>query len=109
MKRGHNPIALLFITATAWSAASAFAADPTPHIDQRAVNQQERVLNGEASGALTNREAAHLDARESKLQGDIAAAKADGKVTAGERTHLRREENRDSRAIYRKKHNLRTR
>jgi uncharacterized membrane protein YebE (DUF533 family) len=79
----------------------------TPRINQRQQNQQQRIDQGVQSGALTARETRTLDARENKIAADKAAAKADGNVTAAERAKLHGEERRTSRAIYRKKHNLR--
>ena len=89
-------------------AAPAFAQTATPGIDQRGANQEKRIEQGEKSGALTQREAANLEKRETKLANDKAAAAADGKVTKAERRKLNREANRDSKAIYKKKHNART-
>jgi hypothetical protein len=91
--------------------ASAFAQAPatpdataTPKIDQRQVNQQKRIDQGVASGALTSKETAKLEKREGKIASNEAAAKADGKVTKAERAKLTREENRASKAIYKQKH-----
>ncbi|MGZ5819171.1 MAG: hypothetical protein ACXWJD_10535 [Burkholderiaceae bacterium] len=89
-------------------AVSAFAQTNTPNIDKRQENQQQRIDNGVKSGALTAKETNNLDKREAKLEADKQAAKADGKVTPKERRKLKREENRDSKAIYKKKHNART-
>ena len=90
-------------------AVSAFAQSAsTPKIDQRQENQQKRIDNGVASGALTAKETANLEKREIKIEGDKEAAKADGKVTAAEHRKLTREQNRTSRAIHRKKHNEKT-
>ena len=80
----------------------------TPVIDKRVANQEKRIAEGQASGQLTNKEAANLDKREAKLNNDIAKAKSDGTVTKAERKKLRHEENRDSRKIARKKHNDKT-
>jgi hypothetical protein len=76
----------------------------TSRIDQRQVNQERRVEQGEKSGSLTPKEAARLDKRESKIEADKVAAKSDGKVTKSERRKLRHEENHASRAIHRQKH-----
>lgn len=76
----------------------------TPHLDQRQANQEKRIDQGVASGQLTSKEAEHLEKREAKLESDKQAAKADGKVTAQERKQLHREADRDSRAIFRQKH-----
>ena len=77
----------------------------TPVIDKREANQQQRIEQGEKSGALTNKEANHLEKREGKLSADEAAAKADGKLTGKERAELKREANQNSRAIEKEKHN----
>jgi Skp family chaperone for outer membrane proteins len=84
----------------------AFAQSPTatPGLDQRQANQEKRIEQGVKSGQLTKREAARLEKREGKLEADKQAAKADGKVTKAERRKLNREADRDSRAIYRQKH-----
>ena len=80
----------------------------TPNLDNRVVNQQKRIDQGVASGQLTAKETNRLDKREAKLAADVTAAKADGKVTRAERRRLQREANRDSKKIYRLKHNRRT-
>lgn len=85
--------------------APVVAKDPlaTPKIDQRQANQQKRIDQGVASGALTPKETAKLEKREAKIEADKAVAKADGKVTRAERRKLKREENRASGAIKRQK------
>lgn len=80
----------------------------TPNIDQRQENQQKRIEKGVQSGALTAKETQRLETSEAKLATDQQAAKADGTVTRAERRKLRHEENKSSRAIYRKKHNDKT-
>lgn len=90
-------------------AAPVFAQNTnTPKIDQRQENQQNRIANGIKSGELTAKETQNLEKRETRIEADKQAAKADGKVTAAERRKLKREENKASRAIYRKKHNNKT-
>lgn len=96
------------IGALALMSSVAFSQVATPHIDQRQINQEKRIDQGENSGALTQREATTLDKREEKIADNKAAAKSDGTVTPAERAKLRGEERRTSRAIYRKKHNERT-
>jgi hypothetical protein len=76
----------------------------TPRIDKRLDNQEQRIDAGEASGRLTEREGNRLEARHDKVEADVAAAKSDGVVTKGERKDLHQEVNRNSRAIYRQKH-----
>jgi hypothetical protein len=75
---------------------------------QRNVNQQQRIQNGMENGSLTNREAGRLEAGQARTDRKIANAAADGHVGAGEQARIQRAENRDSRQIRRKKHNLRT-
>ena len=82
-----------------------FAQTATPRIDAREQHQQQRIANGVASGQLTAKETQNLEARETRLQANEQADKADGVVSGKERRQLKREENRDSRAIARKKHN----
>ena len=81
--------------------------DPTatPKIDQRQVNQEKRIEQGVATGALIPKETANLQKREAKIAKHKAVAKSDGKVTRAERSKLKREQNRASAAIKRKKHN----
>jgi len=103
----------LTIGATAFAQTTApapVAKDPTatPNLDKREAKQQKRIDQGVASGQLTAKETNRLDKREAKLAADEAAAKADGKVTPAERRKLQREANRDSKAIYQKKHNKQT-
>jgi hypothetical protein len=75
------------------------------HVERRAERQQKRIDQGVASGKMTPQEAANAERRQAKLQGDIAKAEADGKITKKEHAKLSVEENRNSRKIYRKKHN----
>ncbi|MEI8169069.1 MAG: hypothetical protein WCG50_05310 [Rhodoferax sp.] len=79
-------------------------ATATPGLDQRQANQEKRIEQGVASGQLNKKETMRLEKREAKLQADKLLAKADGKVTPQERKKLQREANRDSKAIYKQKH-----
>ena len=101
-------LAAFMVPAFAQTTAPASPGTNTPKIDARAANQEKRIAEGQASGQLTNKEAANLEKREAKLNNDIAKAKSDGKVTKAERKKLTREENRDSRKIAKKKHNAKT-
>jgi hypothetical protein len=101
-----NRLLTVLVLAAAGSAAFAQGAPApqTPRIDQREENQQNRIDQGAASGQLNAKEAARMEGREAKLNANEAAAKADGKVTRAERMRLHREAERNSRAIYRQKH-----
>lgn len=104
----HSLIAAMAVSAggAAFAQAPAAPKDPvaTPKVDQRQTNQQKRIDQGVASGALTTQEAANLQKREAKIEADKQAARADGTVTPAERRKLQREENRASAAIRRQKH-----
>jgi hypothetical protein len=76
---------------------------------QRNINQQQRIEQGVKSGSLTNREAAKLErgqARDSALE---ARAGADGKVGPHEQNRIQRNENKQSRRIYKEKHDPQSR
>jgi len=72
---------------------------------QRNVNQQQRVQNGMDNGSLTNREAGSLERGQAHVDRREANAAASGHVSAREQRGIQRSENRQSRRIYRKKHN----
>ncbi|MBL8310202.1 MAG: hypothetical protein JNL19_07260 [Burkholderiales bacterium] len=97
-------IRTLIAAAVATLAVSAFAQTNTPVADQRQANQAARIQNGKASGALSKREAARMEAGQAKVAGMKAGAKADGKVTRAERRAIQKEQNKQSRRIYRQKH-----
>ena len=96
-------IACMFVVATA------FAADNDPGIQQREVNQQNRINQGIQSGQLTPGEAGKLEAQQARIKQREArmAARDNGNLTARDKAKLTREQNRASKNIYRKKHNNR--
>jgi hypothetical protein len=49
-----------------------------------------------------------LEAEQRKIAREKRAAKADGVITPAERAKIRHDQNKASRDIYRKKHNVRT-
>lgn len=85
------------------SAASALA-QSTPGVDRREHRQYQRIVKGVNSGELTRRETNRLIAGQARVHRMERRAKADGKVTWAERARLRAEQNRQSRNIYRQKH-----
>ena len=76
-------------------------------VDNRQVNQQDRIANGVKSGQLTAGEAQHLEKNQAAIQRQKRAdMKANGgHLTKAEQNQLNREQNQQSRAIYRDKHN----
>ncbi len=71
---------------------------------QRNVNQEQRIHDGVENGTLTNREAGRLEGREAHADHAEARAGRDGNVGRYEQGHIQRTDNRDSRRIYRQKH-----
>lgn len=79
-------------------------------IDQREQNQAERTEKGVESGSLTKHEASRLDRQQKRIEKQEAnMEKRDGgdNLTDRQKARLKREQNRESRAIARKKHNAR--
>ena len=70
----------------------------------RNLSQQERIENGADTGKLTNREVASLEAGQAHVDRVEGRAAANGRVGAAEQAHVRHAENRQSRRIYRQKH-----
>ena len=71
---------------------------------QRNINQQQRIHNGIKNDSLTNRETGHLEGREAHVSHEEAKAGRNGHVGAGEQWRIQHTDNRDSRRIYRQKH-----
>lgn len=72
---------------------------------QRNVNQEKRIENGLATGALTKREAGRMEQGQAKVDHAEAHAAANGHVGAAEQRHVQRAENRQSARIHRAKTN----
>ena len=72
---------------------------------QRNVNQQSRIEQGAKSGSLDNREVGQLERGQKHVYNREAAAASNGRVGAAEQRGIQRSENRQSRRVYRKKHN----
>ena len=87
-------------------ASAAFA---TPRIDARQAHQRARIAQGRARGDLTRGEVARLRADQRHVRRMERRADADGMVARGERRSIERAQDRQSRAIYRLKHNGRVR
>ena len=97
---------LILGLAAAASLAAAHPAAAQP-LDAREHNQAARIHQGVRSGALTPGEAARPPAREARLHRFEARVRFrhGGRLTPHARRVLNRTENRDSRAIFRLKHN----
>lgn len=71
---------------------------------QRNIKQQERIEQGVKSGELTNHEAAKLERGQARVDRKEARAGADGHVDAHEQVSIQHTEHRQSKRIYRQKH-----
>ena len=83
----------------------AASAQSTPGVDARQHNQGKRIFNGVRNGSLTARETGQLVRGQARVHRMERRAKRDGVVTGRERVRLHRAQNRQSRRIFRKKHN----
>jgi len=72
---------------------------------QRNVDQESRIHQGAASGTLSNREVGSLERGQKNVDRREAAAGANGHVGSAEQRGIQRSENRQSKRVYRKKHN----
>lgn len=79
-------------------------AQSTPRIDQRQANQEQRIDQGVASGQLTAPEAARLEAGQAHVQRMEDRALSDGTMTKKERVRIEHAQDRQSRRIFRQKH-----
>lgn len=72
---------------------------------QRNINQQSRIEQGIQNGSLTNKEVSNLERGQARVSRAEARAGADGHVSAAEQARIRHKENRQSKKIFREKHN----
>ena len=77
--------------------------------DAQAVRQHHRIKQGVRSGELTRAEAANLRHGQREIREEKREARADGVVTPQEKKEIRQDERKESRKIFRKKHNNRDR
>jgi hypothetical protein len=100
---------IVILTAAMLAAFSGLALAGTPGVNRRQVRQHVRIAQGVASGQLTRAEAMRLRAGQRHINRAECRAKSDGVVTARERVRLQHMQNHESRAIFRFKHNARSR
>lgn len=109
MKRLFTLMLFAALAAVAVNANLASANDSTPRVDRREHRQHARIRHGVRSGELTRGEAMRLRAGQVHVRRMELRAKADGRVGSRERARLERAQDRQSRHIYRLKHNQRSR
>ena len=95
----------LAMAAVMLTATIASAHPVTPRIDRREARQADRIHQGFRSGELTRGELRALRAGQRNIHRLERRAKSDGFVSARERARLMRAQNRQSRHIWRLKHN----
>lgn len=85
--------------------------NPKSEVGQRDRNQQKRIGEGIENGSLTPREAGRLEGQEKRLnaeQRNMRAANG-GTLTPAEKAKINQQQNRESKRIYRQKHDAQTR
>ena len=76
---------------------------------QRNINQEKRTEEGIKNGSLTNREVGKIEAGQAKVDRKEYRAGRDGHVSAAEQARVQHAENRQSKRIYRQKHDAQER
>ena len=99
-----NPRILASTLAALAFALPAAAQTATPRVDQRQANQERRIDQGVHNGTLSKREARRLDRNQRHVDAMENRAKRDGVVTRRERARMQVAQDRQSRKIYRQKH-----
>lgn len=106
MKRTASLLVALALATTFATVASANAY--TPRVNHRQVVQRHRIHEGVRNGRLTRGEARRLRHGERHIRRVERRMKSDGFMSRRERVRMDRLQNRESRRIYRLKHNGRS-
>lgn len=105
MKKSIIAAVAIALTTGLFSAPAVHADPRTPGIDKREHRQGVRIWRGVKNGSLTPRETAGLLRGQVRVRRAERRARSDGRVTPRERVRLHRQLNRQSRRIWRRKHN----
>jgi hypothetical protein len=109
---------IALIAALALTPAALLAQNPTPtpgkndyNINQRKGDQQQRIGNGVKSGQLTAGETSRLEHQEAGINHEERGMRAqdNGHLTKQDRSTIHKQQNQESRRIYRDKHNSKVR
>jgi hypothetical protein len=75
-------------------------------VNERQRNQQKRIGEGVENGTLSPGETAHLEKQEAAIHHEVKTERQanGGTLTAQERRQVNRQQNRESRRIYKAKH-----
>ena len=107
--------ALVLAPAALFAQQAAPTANPstaTSHsIAVRKTDQQDRIAQGVQSGQLTARETGHIEHQEAGINKEESGMRAadNGHLTCADKKTLTKQQNAESRRIYRDKHNTRVR
>jgi hypothetical protein len=93
--------ALVLVLMTGVVSQAAWAGE----VKDREENQQDRIDKGVQTGKLTAGEVNRLDKGEAKIESNRQKALADGKMTYKEKRKLNHEETKESKKIFKMKHN----
>jgi hypothetical protein len=111
-----NLTKLALIATLTLAPAAIFAQTPTPgqndnNINQRKGDQQQRIGQGVQSGQLTAGETSHLEHQEAGINKEEHGMRAqdNGHLTKSDRQTIHKQQNQESRRIYRDKHNNKVR
>ncbi len=75
----------------------------------RQKRQHQRIKQGVRTGEITRAEAVNLRNGQKEIREEKREARADGVVTPAEKQEIRQDQRKESRKIFRKKHNNRDR
>jgi hypothetical protein len=97
---------LAFAPAILFAQTTATTTTP-PTIQDRKVDQQDRIAQGVKSGQLTAGETSHLEHQEAGINKEERGMRAqdNGHLTAQDRKTINKQQNVESKRIYRDKHN----
>jgi hypothetical protein len=85
--------------------------NPKSEVGQRQREQQKRIGEGIENGSLNAREASRLEKQETHVNCEVARDRAanGGTLTPAEKAKVNRQQNRESKRIYRQKHDAQVR
>jgi hypothetical protein len=97
----------LALIATLSLTAATLSAQTSQEINQRKENQQDRIAQGVKSGQLTAGETSHLEHQEAAINKEEKAMRAqdNGHLTKADKSLINKQQNQESRRIYKDKHN----
>ena len=97
----------LALVATLSLTAATLSAQTSQEINQRKENQQDRIAQGVKSGQLTAGETSHLEHQEAAVNKEEKAMRAqdNGHLTKADKSLINKQQNQESRRIYKDKHN----